>query len=349
MGTVATENKQAWVDNLRVIATISVVVLHVTTPILFKYGAVLNDEWWFGNVVDSFVRYCVPLFVMLTGALVLPREYDLIVFLKKRLFRIVLPFVFWSFIYLSLQFAILFLNGDRLTPSVAIDLVSDNISQGSSYHLWYVYMIIGIYLFIPVIGKWIRNASEREIRYFLLIWTITLFLNLPFFSFFKTNIELSYFSGFIGYLVLGYYLAEKGNNFKLSNLMLILLVLSGTLVTLFGTYFLTELKGAFDKTFYHYLTPNVAVSTIGVFLLIKKSRFSNSGLLKIRDFISRYSFGIYLVHVLVLLIIGKFGINGQLIHPLLGIPVTTFVCLTISGCIIYCINKFIPYGTFISG
>lgn len=66
-----------WADNLRAIATTSVIILHVVAPILDMYGNTANSTWWFGNIIDSIVRFCVPIFVMLTGALVLTKDYDI--------------------------------------------------------------------------------------------------------------------------------------------------------------------------------------------------------------------------------------------------------------------------------
>ncbi|NJK87243.1 MAG: acyltransferase family protein [Bacteroidales bacterium] len=146
---------------------------------------------------------------MLTGALLLPKEYELGFFLKKRFLRIVIPFLFWSLIYITYHLGQDIYHGEMKSLSQAIDLILTELSQGADYHLWYIYMIIGIYLFIPVIGKWVRASTEKEILYFLVIWLITTFLNLPIPMKYKPDFNLVYFTGYIGYPILGYYLSKK--------------------------------------------------------------------------------------------------------------------------------------------
>ena len=80
--------KIIWIDNLRVIATIAVIMLHVSAPILYKYGSISNYIWNIGNLFDGMVRWCVPIFFMLSGALLLNEDLEISSFLKKRLLRI---------------------------------------------------------------------------------------------------------------------------------------------------------------------------------------------------------------------------------------------------------------------
>jgi len=341
------ENKILWADNLRVIATISAIFLHVSAVLLSQKGSA--PDWWVGNIYDSAVRFCVPVFVMLTGALLLPKEYELTDFFKRRFFRVVLPFIFWSLIYVIFNLGLKFSHGERMTLLETSVFILSQIRDGSSYHLWFVYMIIGIYLFIPIIGKWIRNSTEKEILYFLFIWVCVMLFNLPPLLKFRPAIDFTYFTGYIGYLVLGYYLTKKTFIDKSKvNLYSVLLIVSGIIITIYGTYFINSGADKFQDLFYNYLTPNVLMVSAGVFLYFKDKDVTCSKTVKIRDFLSKYSFGIYLVHILILSILSKFGITGNLIHPVVGVPLTTVICLIVSAGVIYAINKF-PYGKYISG
>ena len=290
--------KLFWADNLRVIATIAVIFLHVSATVLYKFNTVPRSYWWIGNIYDSSVRFCVPVFVMLTGALLLSKEYILGVFLKKRLLRVVLPFAFWSLIYLIYYYRLHYLYETRLSRSEDLHWIFFYLKKGSSFHLWYVYMIIGIYLFIPIIGKWVRVSTEKEILYFLSIWLITLFLTYPSISENKLNIDLTYFTGFIGYLVLGYYLSTKTfGNKKRTDIISIFLIVSGIVITIVGTYLFSLKEKKFNSVFYEYLTPNILMVSVGLFLFIKNRQdFKSEVLLTIRNFINKFSYGIYLVH-----------------------------------------------------
>lgn len=343
-------NKLSWTTNLRVVATISVIVVHVAAEILYQYGYVSNFVWWTGNVYDSFARFCVPVFVMLTGVLMLSRTYELNEFLKKRFSRIVLPFLFWSLVYAMIALNDNISAGHEMSFLEIIEWVIHLLLNGSSYHLWYIYMIIGIYLFVPIISKWIQNATEKEILYFILIWIFTLIINEPLLCSFRINVDLTYFSGFIGYLVLGYYLSIKSFSYRkgIMNAIAVFMVFIGVSITIFGTYYLSHDNNRFEEYFYNYNTLNVLMVCVGLFLFFKNLEINNPIVVKSTNFISKYSYGIYLVHVLILRFLSIIKINYDFINPVFAIPLVTLMCLLISTLVIYSINK-LPYGKYISG
>jgi surface polysaccharide O-acyltransferase-like enzyme len=343
------ESKTFWYDNLRVIATIGVIFIHVSSDYVPMSGKVSLYNFWIGNIFDSASRFSVPIFVMLSGALLLPKEYGIGVFLKKRLFRLLLPFLFWSLVYISRSIYLRMQQGEKMSFFEIAREFFVQLRDGSSLHLWYIYMIVGLYLFIPIIGKWVRNATEKEILYFLAIWLCTLFLDQPFISKIKPEIELSYFTGFLGYLILGHYLRIKSfENVKRINLISVLMILIGLLSTIFGTYLMLYFKNEYASTFYECLTPNILLYAMGLFLLQKNKDTTNRIIVPIRNYICKYSYGIFLVHVLVLNLLDGFGITWDFINPIAGIPVTVFLCLAISSGIIFVVNK-LPFGKYISG
>ncbi len=344
-------HKYIWADNIRVVATVGVIFLHIAATILPDFNHAGLSNWWVANIYNSSVRFCVPLFVMLTGALLIPKEYRLKDFLKKKLVRIVLPFMFWSVIYAGR--ILLLMSPARLDEMSITDMIGwmlVQIKDGSaSYHLWYVYMIIGVYLFIPVIGKWARNSNEKEILYFLILWLLTLLLSQPATKEFNPEFDLSYFSGFIGYLVLGYYLSVKSyDNPRRVTSIALLFIFFGIASTAAGTYFLSAEKGSYAPYFHGNFSPNVLLLSIGIFLYFRNRHYNGTITIKSRNFISKYSFGIYLVHVLVIKYLDNPALNWQLLHPIIGIPLKTLICLLISATVILIINK-IPYGKYLSG
>lgn len=338
------EGNIEWITNLRVLATIFVIVVHVSME--SRYNSALYADLIYGG----FARFCVPVFVMISGALLLPREVPLVPFTKKWMVKIVLPFLFWSIPYILYNFRQRIYVGETFTLFQALKESCKYIVQGTTnFHFWYIYMIIGIYLFIPIIGKWARAATQKELLYFLGTWFLTMCLQLPFMSCFKIAIDLYYFTGYLGFLILGYYLSIADFNYKLWHAALITFI--GYSVTVVLTRYLTKQNGVFTHTYYDYLRPNIIVLSAGVFLLVKKMNvgFFRSGiLLKIRDGIATYSFGIYLVHWLVILFLAEYHIDWQLITPLVGIPLTTLSCLVISFACVWIVNK-LPLGKYVSG
>ncbi len=332
----------SWLDNLRVIATISVIFLHVAAPFVTKFGKISNTNWWWANTFDGLVRFCVPVFVMLTGALLLPRTHTLAAYLKKRLVKIVAPFIFWTIIYICHSIS-------QLPHPVSSAFIIDKLINGAAYHFWYIYMIIGIYLIVPIISTWVSKATEKEILYFLALWLISILATQPIISNYTPDFNLTYFSGFIGYLVLGYYLYVRNfDHLKKIGLISFGIFLIGVLITIFGTYFLSNQKGKFVVDLYAYFSLNVTIAAIGIFLFFKQLTLKNRYILKFRNFINRNSFGIYFVHILVLFYLNKIGINGALYSPKFGVPLTTALCLVCSCVIIHFLKK-IPYGKKLAG
>jgi len=325
-------NDMSWLNDLRIVSTFAVILVHVSLKARISFMSV-------DLLYGSWARFCVPVFIMLTGTLILPKKYELIDFLKRRVIRIIIPFVFWSIIY-----SILKVNLEKnLVPNNFLGKViwiGEQLITGSSFHLWYVYMIIGIYLFIPIISKYIQNCTETEILYFLIIWLLTLFYDSPF--------DLSYFSGYIGLVILGYYLSIK--SFRHGLIIGILSFTIGFLITVLGTYFLSFKSGIFQEKYYSYLSPNIVLMSIGIFFIFKYFKFgSNNTTERIKKFLNQYSYGIYLVHILTLHALEKVGLKWDVLNPWIGVPILTFVCLFCSAIIIYIINKIPVVGKFISG
>src|SRR4051812_7155042 len=97
--TVTKPHNLDWINSLRLIALFAVIMLHVSAIPLGQYGHLPTVTWLTADFYNALVRFAVPVFVMITGALTLHREYEFGPFLKKRLSRVVVPFLFWSLVY----------------------------------------------------------------------------------------------------------------------------------------------------------------------------------------------------------------------------------------------------------
>ena len=231
-------NRIVWADFLRLIAILMVICIHCADPFNVSPEARSNPEYNFwGSIYGAFLRPCVPLFVMLTGMLLLPVREETGPFYKKRMMRVLVPFVVWSFLYTIFPWltGLVGLDSSILTRMFAYAGESPSQSLGDSLHnlwmipfnfhtytvhLWYIYMLLGLYLYLPFFSAWVKQASKKQIRIFLGLWCITLFL--PYCrEFLSENLGgtcawndfgiLYYFSGFCGYLLLGSYLKDTGN------------------------------------------------------------------------------------------------------------------------------------------
>ncbi len=343
------QGKKEWISNSRVLATVCVVLLHVASSVLYKYNQVPNSHWWIGNVYDSFVRFSVPLFLMITGALLLGRQYSYPTFLLRKVIRILIPFAFWTAIYIIYNFIEPPQFNGKLASQSNFAWILQQLQDGSSYHLWYIYMLLGIYITIPLFAKIIARARKLYVELFLLVWVLFITLSTSHTSYSNFEWNLWYYLGYLGYVVLGYYLSIINTKSKRISALAVVTFTIGLFVTFYGTFYYTDKTGVFCKNYYSYLIPNVLLMATSVYVLLKNADIKLNGVLKTaRNIIDKHSYGIYLSHILVLNYLIMYGVDWNLIHPLIGIPLTTIITLIVSVAIVYLISK-VPLGKYISG
>lgn len=343
-----------WINNLRIIALFAVMVLHCSSPLLGAWGKTPANQWLAADFYNALTRFAVPVFVMVTGALLLGKDDGIAPFLKKRLLRVVTPFLFWSLVYVAYAYY----NEDIIATGntwTTVKQVLHQLKYGASYHLWYVYMLIGLYLVIPILSKFIKAATERETIYFLVVWLVVMLIGQPYMQRYDPQIDTHYFAGYIGYLVLGYYLANKSfNPLKLPVYMALLFVVSVITIT-WGTQWLFGYYKGISTLMYEPLSWPIVILSTAIFLLM---RFWQpkvpSELIKFRDFAGKYNYGIYLGHALMLTLLDApeltgFSLSYHTFNPWISIPVTAAVCFIITLGMICLINKIPFVGKYISG
>jgi surface polysaccharide O-acyltransferase-like enzyme len=328
-----------WINNLRLISMFAVIVLHTASPLLFAYKSVPLGDWLTGDVYNALVRFAVPVFVMITGALLLHREYELGGFLKKRIGRLILPFVFWSLVYVGYRlYNEEFTFTGHLWPDVKF--VLNQLQSSAYYHLWYVYLLVGLYLFIPVLAKFVQHATEREILYFLIVWVLAMLLATPYLSIFNTAIDVHNFTGYVGYLVLGHYLTYKRFNFGELPFIAALVFVALVALISWGTYYLQVKDHELKTFFYEPVGPFVVMLATCAFLIAKYTKLKLNKTAKlICNNAGKYTLGIYLSHPLILNLFDLNDINFTIFNPVFSIPLIAFICFLLSWVLVYCMSK----------
>lgn len=323
---------------LRILATFLVIIIHVSGPQVVKFGKISNIDWHIANFYDSISRFSVPVFFMISGALLLGRATEITEFLKNRLWKIIPPFLFWSFFY-SLSSRYIFSNEEFNILKIIRDVF-----YGSEYHLWFILTLIGVYLVTPIFQKWILNSKKSDILYFLIIWAVTLILNIPKISIYFPKINLTYFSGFLGYFILGYYL---NNYIKLSSKISYLMIIIGVFITFYGTYYFSFKNNKFYETLYEYLNINSMLVSIGVFSLFMTIENINEKFKPLIFKLNECSFGIFLIHPFILNIFIILGVFKYSFNPFIDIFIHSLFCFILSFIVIYIVRK-IKYGHLIA-
>jgi len=343
-----------WLDTLRALATLGVIIIHVSSPLVnMAYGKNM-PYWWVGNVVDSAVRFAVPVFLMLSGATLLVKEYKLGEFYKRRFARVLIPFLFWMVVYWVYRWAMLKAWQQPHEPLAILTwAVKLFLKEGISKHFWYVYMIVFIYLFVPFLGKGLRKLNLSALSNILLLWVVLTFafksvpLNMYGWSEGFGSKLLGYFL-YIGYLVLGYYLAQIPVSSQKIRFPVVVIYLLTVIVSAVTTYFFSQEARKIDLSMYSYLSINTIIQSIAFFMSIKGITVKNRYLSFVQSTISSYSYGIYLVHIMIIGILFQNGIYWNLTNPLFSLPLLAIGVLVCSFMIIFVLRK-IPGGKYISG
>lgn len=345
-------NRTLYFDILRILATFAVILLHSCSEFWEENN--FNTDWNVRNIYDSAVRWCVPIFVMISGALFLNPEKHISIkkLYTKNTVRIIVAFFLWSTIYSAYNF---FINNDHNLIGFAL-----NIFYGP-FHFWFLYMIIGVYITIPILRQIAQNKTAT--KYFLImafVFTFILPLSLSITSkllptiisnggsivsllyHYFESLDLALFAGYSGYFLLGYYL--NANKCKYTNLIYTIGILS-FIAIVGGTVLSFYIFGEFKDFLYKYLTPFVLFEAIAVFLFVKnltpRIKFSTKAINMITK-ISNMCFGIYLVHILVLWLLSHYGISTNKFSTIISIPTISILVFAISLFISSCLYK-IPF------
>jgi surface polysaccharide O-acyltransferase-like enzyme len=315
-------------DVLRITAIVAVIWLHVSGEVVVSEPGPGDTEWWMGNLADAFSRWCVPLFVMASGALILPRRPDIAPwdFYRRRAARIVIPTLFWTMIYLGVRA----IGDDASVRSLAISVV-----RGAPYyHLWFLYMIAGLYLATPLISRFLDGSPQGVV----LAATGLAFLVSSIESLVAEIVDgeraytfLGMWPAYLGYFLAGYYLWRWPLRRVSWTLVLATILACGIGIAVL-TAALYQFFGARAwQITYANLQPLVVLMSLAIFTSVAGSsmRFSPAAT-RIVGAVTPLVLGVYVMHPLWLLVLKDRGIDGFLVNPTVGIPVTTALAFALS-------------------
>ena len=363
------ENQRViFLDYLRVAACLMVILVHACEPFYLggegTYIANSYDAFWV-TIFDSAVRCCVPLFVMTSSYLLFPVAGEVTSFYRRRFVRVVIPFIIWSILYAVVP--LLGVEDMDIKTNLASLTLNFNMMSG---HLWFVYMIVGIYIAMPIFSPWIERVSKRGEQIFIGAWALTTLV--PFLHqaalailgraevYGEANWNefgmLYYISGFIGYVVLAHYIRTYVDwSWRKTLAVSIPLWVVGYAIS--ALWFWAHIPQEYPinesidlavlmEQSWRFCSTGVAMVTISLFLIFKKINCSG-WLYKVVKPISKVSYGIYLMHIFVLVAAVHFIRNTGIATPwviLSSTAVTFIICAVIS----YAVSK-LPFGKYFVG
>ncbi len=329
-----TDGRSVWLDWMRVAACFMVMVVHCTEPFyLGGEGSLIltqGDAFW-ASLFDSFVRACVPLFIIASSYLQLPSRYTAGEFFRRRTVRVLVPFVVWTLVYACIW-------GEPIDNLKSL-LLNFNYASG---HLWFVYMLVGVYLLIPLLSPWAEKVSKRELEVYLWICLFTTLIPLirdwmtegglaiiygptglprqapyPLWGECSWNAygTFYYLSGFVGYVLFGLYLRRFVGKLSWGKTLGIALpcyavgfaitfggFLRRVMESAGGTY---PVEGKVDmavwwETTWYNDSIGVALMAIAWVLLFRKVKACGGFYRKVLLPVSKASYGMYLCHLIIL-------------------------------------------------
>jgi surface polysaccharide O-acyltransferase-like enzyme len=332
---------------LRIAAIFGVIIIHVAASKWYD-TSIETFNWQIINFYHSVIRWPVPIFFMISGVFFL-RPLDNGIELKqelkyvfKKIFHLVCAIVFWACLY---NFVIIMskfvLKNEFVTVYDILKIFAQIIFGPAWYHLWFLYVLIGLYLLTPIFRLFIKNSKKMYLEYYLILffWFGAL---LPLCNEILKHISILkghgfYFflpevTGYMGYFIAGYYFANYNIKRKTKITIFTLAILS-LIFTVAGTSVISRYTGLPNQYLVNPILPNTMVISFSVFIIFqqidKRINFSNKQKIIIID-IGKSTFGIYLVHALIIQILRYFGLNPLTINPIISIPLISIAVMLVS-------------------
>jgi len=351
------DGRVVFADLLRVFATIAVIVLHLTGGPLSEVG-VHTSTFMVLNVYNGLVRWCVPVFVMLSGMFMLDpkRGLPLSKLFLHNILRILVCLAVWGGIYAVVGYVA---AGGTFTWWGLWNAIWNALKGNTHYHLWFLYMIIGLYLVTPILRAFVRGASRKDLHYFFIL--CFLFASLLPIAFklwpnataalhtWYDRLNVQLVLGYVGYYVAGYYLKEYTIS-RVAEALWYVLGVIGAIVTVWGTASWSRGAGAFTDFFYSNYAPNVVWFSVAIVVLfryvlgVSDERSRRQRLTRV----ARITFGVYLVHDFFLMLLSFLKISVLSFTPVAAVPLLTALVFLLSFAVAWLLSKLPFLGNWLT-
>ncbi|MBV6397463.1 MAG: O-acetyltransferase WecH [Anaerolineales bacterium] len=326
-------SRLTWVDFLRVVSAFLVILVHSQ---VWGGGPAMAKTFY-----HTLARISVPIFFMLSGYLLLPKEESWQVFLKKRAGKVLIPFFFWSVVY---DVAV---NGayheSGVTFAATYDMFLRILASPRAGHLWYLYALIGLYFFMPILRLFAARARNSDLLYYIALWlfVVPILFIVEAYTDIRIRFEMQFAAGFVGYLLIGLLLGRMELTLKRLWISAAVFAVSFLFCMLAFHY---EYPPGNELPFRSHLSLNIIILASAAFPLLKAAgnripaRFIPS-----LGFLSDSSFGVYLIHPLAMywmeLLWKSLGREVTSGSSIIVVPIVTVIAFSISLLITHILRR----------
>lgn len=337
MSTVETKNQHQIVgfNYLRAIACIAIIILHVHYAASLQYVKVISSQSYIiSNIIRNCMMWAVPCFIMITGALLLNPQHAVS---RKKIFtkyikKVLIALILFVFIYRIFDMII---SPEGITAQGFALAITQFLTGSSWSPLWYLYMLIGLYLLLPIYRKIVFSSKEDDIKYLLFVGLLFMsILPLTQLAGIKLNFTIHIASVYPVYLFIGYALSKR--IIDIDNKKAVALLLCSLLLIILTSYIRFIYNYQQLDLLLSYSSPlNVLLSTAIFQLFVNAKQIQSKLIHKILLSLDQCSFSIYLVHIIfVKLLLRVFMINPYK-YGMLGLLLLVIVILIFSWFISY--------------
>lgn len=332
--TGALDQRSGSYDVIRVCACLAVVLLHLSATIVMQPDQPGTVSWHMANFIDAATRWCVPVFVMLSGALLLdakkyasPRE-----FWTRRMNRLLPALIFWSAAYLAWRAYF------WKQPLPFQTIVQDLIAGRPYIHLYFLFLIAGLYLVTPLLSSAARSLGSKQLGQAIVIMA-ALAMGANAVDFLATS-AFTLFVPYITYYFAGLYcvrvLADRPGPYGM-------LLASVIVMTTVLTALLVSAKGLDDRwSFYFYedFSPTIMVMAVTVFMVLIRASISPA-IQSVAQRLAPWTLGVYVAHPIIVELL-RYGYHTTwpgMFRPLYYIPVTFVATIALTFAVVALIQK----------
>jgi len=319
------------IDTLRTLASVLVILIHTSGNYVETGMAnnIYDSNFWIGNLVDSFTRISVPLFVLISGRFLVGRADSFKVFYQKRISRIFIPLMVWSLLYFLYNLIENYFTKGSLNFMVHFKSL---VSGKPFFHMWYLYMLMGLYIVTPVINSCMAHVKRKSLLYVsVLLMLFGSFLDLYDTKLHNNPFFLLWFINYLGYYLFGFLMKDMK---KAPVLFLIsIYVVSSSVIALSTYYTASNFNSLY---FYGFTTPFVMIGALSIYKIICQIQLTKNALSNI----AHLTLGIYIIHGGILDALNKILSSNDihlLDHSMIGIPSKFVIVFSISLLLSYLI------------